>query len=132
MNGRMARATRKQPQANLDLTRFKIESSLIRAPHSSTLMVGGLRERLGDAIAKGSVLFEVAPHTDWTLSLEVPEARIASVRPGQTGIFASRSRPDRSNPFELKRISPSAEMAGEKNVFIEEVGVKGQQPGTIE
>ena len=117
---KLGRASLRQTQANLDLLRFKIESSTLRAPYTGTILKGDLRERIGDAIPKGSVLFEVAAHSDWRLELMIPERDVAPVAAGLAGVFASRSRPDLSHEFCLTRVQPSAEKVGGKNVFVAE------------
>ncbi len=84
---------------------------------SGVVVEGDLKRRVGQAVSKGDVMFEVAQLDDLRARLEVPEDRIADITEGMTGDLATAARPGVYLRFEVERIEPMAQVKDLKNVF---------------
>jgi multidrug efflux pump subunit AcrA (membrane-fusion protein) len=84
---------------------------------SGVVVEGDLKRRVGQAVTKGDVMFEIAQLDDLRARLEVPEDRIADVEVGQEGDLATASAPGVYHRFVVERIEPMAQVKEQKNVF---------------
>ncbi len=85
---------------------------------SGVVVEGDLKRRVGQAISKGDVMFEIAQLDDLRARLRVPEDRIADVEKGMTGDLATAAQPGVYMRFEVDRIEPMAQVDDQRNVFI--------------
>jgi multidrug efflux pump subunit AcrA (membrane-fusion protein) len=95
-----------------DLARTRIE-----APFAGAVVSGDLEQALGAPVARGDVLFELAPLDSYRVILEVDERDVAHVRADQHGQLRLTSMPGRSLSFELARVTPVSEVVDGRNVF---------------
>jgi len=123
MDIKLAEAAQRQIEADIALYRFQIAQACVRAPTDGVVIVGDHRERIGDHLTKGEMLFEISRDESWRLEIEVPEAGIADVHPGLPGRFTSVSRPEEAHRFEIIRLQPAAEQRGGRNVIIAEARI---------
>lgn len=117
---RLAEAQWTLAQAELDIVEQRIVQAELRAPFDGIVMRGDLRPLGGNVIARGTVLLEIAPLTDWTLELRSPEARVLDLAAGQRGTFVTRARPDQPESFTLRRIAGRPMIGDQANVQIAE------------
>eukprot|EP01030_Chromulinospumella_sphaerica_P027643 gene27643-27916_t len=108
----LAAAKSRSVSARQQLTR-----TLVRAPFDGIVIKGDLSQSLGAPVQRGEVLLTLAPNDSFRLIVEVDEADIAAIRPGQTGELALAAVPDRALRFTTRRIVPVATSAQERNYF---------------
>eukprot|EP01034_Spumella_vulgaris_P003030 gene3030-3915_t len=77
-----------EAQALLSLTDSQLERARIVAPFDGIVIKGDLSQSLGAPVQRGEVLLTLAPNDSFRLIVEVDEADIAAIRPGQTGELA--------------------------------------------
>lgn len=106
-----------EAQALLSLTDSQLERARIVAPFDGIVIKGDLSQSLGAPVQRGEVLLTLAPNDSFRLIVEVDEADIAAIRPGQTGELALAAVPDRALRFTTQRIVPVATSAQERNYF---------------
>ncbi|MBL8378489.1 MAG: HlyD family efflux transporter periplasmic adaptor subunit [Burkholderiales bacterium] len=125
--GAMARADRAQmvihqakaaeAQAMLDLIEGQLERAQIQAPFDGVVIKGDLTQNLGAPVQRGEVLLTISPAGGFRLIIEVDEADIGAVTPGQTGRLVLATAPDRSFDLRVVRVIPSATTAEGRNFF---------------
>jgi multidrug resistance efflux pump len=106
-----------EAQALLALAEGQLERSQLAAPFDGVVIKGGLAQNLGAPVQKGEVLLVLAPSDSFRLIVEVDEADIGAVRPGQRGQLALAARPEEPLRFTTRRIVPVATTAEGRNYF---------------
>ncbi|MDE2606728.1 MAG: HlyD family efflux transporter periplasmic adaptor subunit [Burkholderiales bacterium] len=118
-----------EAQAMLELAQTQLERSQLVAPFDGVVIKGDLSQKLGAPVQKGDVLMVLSPSDSFRLIVEVDEADIAAVRPGQKGQLALAARPDEPLRFTTRRIVPVATAAEGRNYFEVEGSPDEAQPG---
>jgi len=95
-----------QAEIQLDMVDMQIERAEIRAPFPGLIVNGDLSQRLGGAVSKGELLFEISPLDRYRVNLHIRESRIADVRTGQTGRLFLSALPERPFDFTVSRVTP--------------------------
>jgi hypothetical protein len=72
---------------------------------------------LGAPVERGSIVFEVAPLSDYRILLEVDERDVTALMISQTGVLAIAGLPDYVPQIEIMRITPVATTKEGRNVF---------------
>jgi multidrug efflux pump subunit AcrA (membrane-fusion protein) len=121
---RIAEALKVQSEAKLDLIRYHLSNSELRAPFSGIIVEGELKELLGAPVRKGDVLFKVAKIEKIYAVLDVDEKDIHEVTLQQSGEVAFISRPELKFPIEVQLIEPVAVTKEKGNVFQIRCGFK--------
>lgn len=106
-----------EAQALLTLAQTQLNRSRLLAPFDGIVLKGDLTQNLGAPVQKGEVLMVLAPGDSFRLIVEVDEADIAAVRPGQAGQLALAARPEQPLRFTTRRIVPVATAADGRNYF---------------
>ena len=106
-----------EAQALLALAEGQLERSQLAAPFDGVVIRGDLAQNLGAPVQKGEVLLVLAPSDSFRLIVEVDEADIAAVRPGQHGQLALAARPEEPLRFTTRRVVPVATTADGRNYF---------------
>ena len=122
----LALANQQLVQARLDLVDLRIERATLLAPFDGVIVSGDLRKSIGGIMARGESLFEIAPFSDWTLELFVPDSASGDLDTDLSGFFASYARPEESRPFRIERIIPKAQVENGRNVFVAEARIGGR------
>ncbi|MBN1625656.1 MAG: HlyD family efflux transporter periplasmic adaptor subunit [Deltaproteobacteria bacterium] len=118
------RAQLEQVAAQLELVESKIERTNLAAPFRGLVLTGDLSQRLGGAVEKGEILFEIAPLDSYRIILEVHERHIADIRPGQEGHVILSSLPDEVFGFTVEKITPISIASEGVNYFRVEAAAK--------
>jgi biotin carboxyl carrier protein len=122
-----------EAQALLSLVETQLQRARIEAPFDGIVIKGDLSQNLGAPVQRGEVLMVLAPNDSFRLILEVDEADIAAVRPGQRGQLALAAQPDRTLGFETRRVVPVASTGDGRNFFEVEAaleqGIPQLRPG---
>jgi multidrug resistance efflux pump len=106
-----------QATAELELIEARLHRTQLLAPFAGLLVSGDLSQRLGSAVTKGEVLFEVTPLDAYRVILEVDERRIGDVRPGQPGHLVLASHPGKTYAFTVTKITPITTAEEGRNFF---------------
>ncbi len=110
------RAKADQIDAELALTRQRIERTELRAPYSGYVASGDLSQSLGSPVEIGDVLFEVAPLEQYRVVLKVDERDMAGVKESNTGEVVIAALPSTPLPFTIEQVVPVA-VSGEGNSY---------------
>jgi multidrug resistance efflux pump len=117
-----------EAQAMLSLVEAQLQRARIEAPFDGIVIKGDLSQHLGAPVQRGEVLMVLAPNDSFRLILEVDEADIAAIRPGQRGELALAAQPDRTLAFLTRRIVPVATTADGRNYFEVEASLQQATP----
>lgn len=111
------KAQLEQATAKLNLAESQIERTRIAAPFDGIVIRDNLVQRLGGAVEKGEVLFEVAPLDAYRIVLQVDESRIADVAAGQEGRLLLSAFPTEPVSFVVDKITPITQSREGRNTF---------------
>ena len=114
---KIALASAKSVAAQIELLDHRIRLAKLRSPVAGRVLVGDLERMIGSPVAKGDMLFEVAPIESLRAELSIAEDKIAEVQVSQRGKLATASYPDRRIEFVVERINPVAEVVDQRNIF---------------
>jgi multidrug efflux pump subunit AcrA (membrane-fusion protein) len=119
-------------EADAELARIdeRIERTRVTAPFDALVVAGDLTQSLGAAVARGDVLFELAPLDRYRVLLEVDEQQIGDVHVGQTGSVLLAAIPNEPLAFEVTKLTPLARAEEGANTFRVE-GVLGEVSGRL-
>ena len=117
-----------EAQALLSLVEAQLARARIEAPFDGIVIKGDLSQNLGAPVQRGEVLMVLAPNDSFRLILEVDEADMAAMRPGQRGELALAAQPDRTLAFVTRRIVPVASAADGRNFFEVEAALEQTPP----
>lgn len=106
-----------QASAELELVEAKLQRTRLQSPFSGLLVSGDLSQRLGGAVAKGEILFEITPLDGYRVILDVDERRIGDVRIGQHGALVLTSHPGIVYGFTVAKITPITTAKDGRNCF---------------
>ena len=114
---RVLEAQLEQANAQLSLAGEQLARMKASSPFDGVVISGDLSQSLGAPVARGEVLFEIAPLDSYRVILLVDERDISSVEVGQTGIVVLRSGSESGMPLVVTRVTPLAEAWDGRNVF---------------
>ncbi len=107
-----------QAKAQLDLIRYKLNNSEVRAPFKGIVVEGDLDELQGAPVNKGDVLFKVAHLEQMYVEFEINERDVHEISEGLTGEIAFVSQPKLKFPIQLERVDPVSQANEEGNTFL--------------
>lgn len=107
-------------ESQLQSAQRRIRQAVGRTLYDGTVTVGDLRTHIGQSIAQGDKVFEIARNDGWLIELEIPNDMATYVSSGLTGQFASHTRPDNMRDCEIVRVRPTGEQRDGQTVFIAE------------
>lgn len=114
----IAKARLRGTGAKIDLLRFRIDNSEIKAPLSGEILSGDWERNEGQMLKHGTELFRIAPtESEFEVDIFLPEDQIAGVSVDQEGELALEACPGDYMTFHVTHIVPVAEVKNEKNVF---------------
>lgn len=115
---RVARASREQAEARLELIRHRLSRVEVRAPFDGVVVQGDLRERLGSPVRQGEVLIQVSRLDGNYVEIRLPERDVDLIEDRRTGLAIFASRPDLQFPMLVERVSPMANPDDDGNAFL--------------
>lgn len=115
---RMARATRAQAQARLELIQHRLSRVEVRSPFDGVLVQGDLRERLGAPVSQGEVLMQVSELEGLYLEVRLPERDLDLIEDRRSGAVIFASRPDLQFAMDVEMVAPMAVADEEGNAFL--------------
>jgi multidrug efflux pump subunit AcrA (membrane-fusion protein) len=114
-----------QAEAELSLAEEMLERTRLVAPFAGVVAKGDWSQSLGSPVARGDVLFEIAPLDRYRIVLEVDERDVDEVVLGRRGELTLSALPSRSFPLVVERISPVATAGDARNFFRIEARLDG-------
>ena len=122
---RAARALEAQSLARVELVKYRLARSELRAPFDGVIVEGDLRERIGAPVRAGDVVLKVSQLAGLYVEMRVPERDIDLVGASKEAEIAFTTRPEDTFAVTLTRIEPSAVADREGNAFV----VRGEMAG---
>ncbi len=119
----VASAKADRVRARIDLLAHRVARATITAPVTGHVLAGELKKKEGAPLKKGEILYELAPLDTLEATLSVPESRALDVyrvlgkRQRIDGRLAAAPRPGSYIPFTIRKITPSATVENQRNVF---------------
>jgi hypothetical protein len=95
----------------------QLQRTTLSAPFDGVVVSGDLSQQLGAPVERGTVLFEVAPLSEFRLVLKVDERDIAYVQPGQRGMLLLSAFASDPIGFEVTKVTPVSTPKEGKNFF---------------
>jgi RND family efflux transporter MFP subunit len=114
-----------QAEAELALAKEMLARTRLTAPFSGVVAKGDWSQELGSPVARGDVLFEIAPLDQYRIVLEVDEREVDDVALGRRGELTLSALPNRSLPLVVERIAPVASAGDARNFFRVEARLEG-------
>lgn len=106
-----------QAQAQMALVEKELARARLVAPIAGLVIQGDLSQSIGAPVARGEVLFTVAPLAAYRLIMQIDERDIGLVRAGQRGDLLLAAAVDRPISFTIGRITPVSISAKGRNYF---------------
>lgn len=115
---RIAESQATQAVARLNLVRYRLKQSDIKAPFDGTVVEGDLRERLAARVDQGDALFKVARTDTLYFEAEISERDVHEILGKTDGEIAFLSQPKLKYKIKITAVEPAAfPKQGEGNVF---------------
>lgn len=115
---RISTALADQARAQLDLIRYKLNHSEVRAPFAGIVVEGDLQEMQGAPVSKGDILFKVARLEKMYVEFEINERDVHELQNGLSGEIAFVSQPQMKFPVQLEQVDPVSQAKEEGNIFL--------------
>lgn len=116
-NANAARSRIGQADAQIKLIDEQIARTRFVAPFDGLVISGDQSQRIGSAISRGEVLFEIAPLAGYRVVIEVDERQIADIAPGQSGEVVFGALPDQPFDMVVDKVVPVAVVLNGRNAF---------------
>jgi len=107
----------RRAEAQVALLEYRLGLAEIRAPADGIIVAGDLRRSLGQPVARGQVLFEVALPGPLRAEVLVLDEHIPAVAAGQRVRLSPAAEPGRVREARVLRVRPMAEVVQGRNVF---------------
>jgi multidrug resistance efflux pump len=120
-----------EAQAQLALTDAQLQRTQLKAPFDGVLIQGDLTQSIGAPVKQGDTLMTVASTQRWRVIVDIDEADIARVQPGQEGVMALSALPWDTLPVRVRRITPLAQARDGRNLFEVEAEVTQDVPREV-
>ncbi len=114
---KMLAARSRQAEAQLNLIRDHIRKTRVVAPFDGVVVRGDLSQSIGAPVARGDVLYQIAPLDGYRVSLLVDERDIAHVSESQHGRLVLPAFPGESLPFVVTNVTPVSTTEEGRNHF---------------
>lgn len=106
-----------QANARMQLVNEKLKRTQLLAPFDGVVIKGDLSQSLGSPVAKGDVLFTVAPLNDYRILIKVAESDIAPIEPGLMGTLVLTSLPGKKIPVQVEGVTSVSTAQDSTNYF---------------
>jgi RND family efflux transporter MFP subunit len=106
-----------QINAEIELTRQRLERINLTAPFDGVVIEGDLAQSLGAPLERGEALFKIAPLDGYRIILKVDESDIVRIAPGQQGQLILPSLTGQDIPLTVDKITIAAQADDGANIF---------------
>lgn len=107
----------RRAEARASLLEYRLRLSEKRAPSDGIRLTGDLRRNIGQSLARGQTLFDIAPPGNLRAEILVLDEDISAVAIGQQVMVSVAADPGRHRPATVERIRPRAEVVNGQNIF---------------
>lgn len=114
-------------QAQQEGVQQQIANASVVAPFSGTIIRGDLRQQIGQPIAVGTELFEIANNEQMRIELAIPESTASYIESGQNCKFVLASHPGSRLNCKIERVTPSTMTVDGRNVVMAEAIVESEK-----
>ncbi len=121
----IAAARAQQSASRLEMIRYQLAHSQVRAPYAGVVIEGDLKKNLGAPVRKGDLLLKLARTSQAYIELEVDQAYIHDVSVGSRGEFALVGRPQDRFRITVSRIDPAAVNRDGRTFYVARADVDG-------
>lgn len=122
-----------QAETQIALIDQQIARTRITAPFDGIIASGDLSQAIGASVVRGDELMTMVPDGDFRVILQVDEARISEVMPGQLASLVVTALPETSFALQIDRITPVASYGDGRTRFRVDAQLIGEtdrlQPG---
>ncbi len=116
-------------EAQVGLLDAQLERTRLRAPIDGLVIAGDLSQLLGSPVARGDVLFEVAPLDGYRVVIEVDERDAGRVEPGRHGRLALQGRAGEALTRVVDQVTPVSIARDGRNFFRVEARIEAPPQG---
>jgi multidrug resistance efflux pump len=120
-----------QAAARLARVEDQLRRTRLTAPFDGIVVSGDLSQELGSPVARGALLFELAPLESYRVVMMVDEREIDEIAPGQTGSIAFFASPEERFGVRVDKITPVSEASEGHNRFRVEGSLEAPPPGHL-
>jgi len=120
-----------EAMAEVELLDAKITKTHIVAPFSGYIVSGDLSQSLGAPVARGDVLFEIAPMKDFRVKVLVDERDVRHLEAGQNGKLLLSGLSEQPLQIQVVRIAPVSEAKDGANTFEIEAKLLSSAPNLL-
>ena len=117
----------KRLKSEIQLIESRLKNLEIRSPIAGIVVSGDLEKVEGAPVEIGQKLYEIGPLDQMLVEVEIDEAEIRYVKPGQQVQVRFDSFPFEKFSGSIVRIHPRAEIRDDKSVFIADVEIPNDQ-----
>ncbi len=110
-------ARRQQSEAELHLVENNIARAEMTAPFDALVIAGDPTQQIGAPLRRGELIYELSPLNSFRVAVDVDEADLADIQPGQTGRLLLSSLPYDVWPMTVTRVTPIASAKDGKTMF---------------
>ena len=114
-----------QAKARLELIRYRLEQSSIKAAFAGVIVEGDLRQRIGAPVKQGDPLLKVARTDALYVEVEVNERDIHEILEKSEAQIAFVAQPKLKFPVKITRIEEAAFPKDQENVFLVRCALTG-------
>ena len=107
----------RRAEAQVSLLEYRLRLAEMRAPSDGILLTGDLRRNIGQPLARGQMLFEIALSGGLRAEILVLDEDVNTVAVGQQVLISVASDPGRHRLATVERVRPMAEVVNGRNVF---------------
>lgn len=118
-----------QLDLRIQLLRNRADNLEIKSPIDGIVVSGDLRKAQGAPLTVGQSLFEIAPLSEMTVEVLIPQRELSHVQPGQEVRLEIDALPGTQFTGTLNRLAPRAEIRDEEVVFIGELALANDHGG---
>lgn len=113
----IAKAQIEQAEAHVALLDEQLKRTELVAAFDGIIVSGDLSQSIGAAVNRGDELFRIAPLDSYRVMLEVDEAQVLDIEPGQQGQLKVAALLDQTLPYTIKLTTPISEARDGRNFF---------------
>ena len=114
---RIAEARMSETEAELNLVDERLNRTTLQAPFAGVVVSGDFSQSLGTPVARGQVIYEIAPLDSYHVVSEVLERDITNITLGQQGQLRLVGMPDQLFDITVFRIAPMAKSDNGRTYF---------------
>ena len=104
-------------RAELGIYQYQISQAMVRAPITGVITQGRLDDLVGEVVSPEKPLLEISDQHTINAIVLVPENGISRVKLGQKGFLALSAKPADKIAFTVHKITPSAQVFQQENVY---------------